>query len=69
VRALKTLSDMQNYRQQMLEGLAKHGCLSYRWDEGSGHDLVANQLCADGLIQEIPDGWTGRRSFKYVKSS
>lgn len=63
--AIKTLADIQAYREQMLDGLRKHGRLAYNWRDGSGHERAAQQLIADGLIEEIEDpGKAGRRAFK-----
>lgn len=62
---IKTLADIQNYRLDMLDGLRKHKWLAYNWPEGSGCECVANQLLAEGLIEEIDDpGQAGRRAFK-----
>jgi hypothetical protein len=62
---LKTLADVQEYRQEMLSCLRKHDWLAYNWRDGSGHERVADQLLAEGLIIEIPDpGKAGRRAFR-----
>ena len=60
---LTTLAQMQEYRQRMLDGLARHGWLSYFWEEGSGHEQVAEQLLAEGLIEEIHK-MSGFRTFQ-----
>jgi hypothetical protein len=64
---LRTLSDMQAYRQKMLDGIAKHGWLAYNFPTDR-HAAVADLLVADGLIAEVPDEF-GRRRFEMAEAT
>jgi hypothetical protein len=46
-----TLSEMREYREQMLEALTKHDWLAYNFPTPA-HHAVADELVADGRIRE-----------------